>query len=139
MTPVLAQREVALAGVALLGAVAALALASPREQSPALRALPKPIVVGGGWYRALAGVGEQQFGRRTSCGLVLKPTTRGLADPVLPCGVKLYVARGNSPRVLTSVIDRRPIVPGRRFDLTPTTARELGVSGVQPIRWVFAR
>jgi hypothetical protein len=37
------------------------------------------------------------------------------------------------------VVDRRPVVPGRKFDLTPKLAEELGVDGVQQIRWVFAR
>jgi hypothetical protein len=139
MTPALAQREAALAGVALLAAVAALALASPRGESEAVRSLPKPVLVNGGWYDALAGVGDAGFGRRTSCGWVLKAATIGVADPVLPCGVKLYVARGDSPTVLAQVIDRRPVVPGRRFDLTPALAAKLGVQGVQPIRWVYAR
>ena len=139
ISPALAQREVALAGVALLGAIAALALASPHDTSPALRALPKPVVPAGGWYRALAGVGEQTLGRRTSCGEVLTAKRRGVADPVLPCGVKLFLSYGDSPTVLTQVIDRRPVVPGRRFDLTPALAKELGIKGVQRIRWVYAR
>jgi rare lipoprotein A (peptidoglycan hydrolase) len=37
------------------------------------------------------------------------------------------------------VIDRGPVVPGRKFDLTPKLAEDLGVDGVQRIRWVFAR
>jgi hypothetical protein len=41
--------------------------------------------------------------------------------------------------IFTQVIDRRPVLPGRKFDLTPKLAEELGVDGVQRIRWVFAR
>jgi rare lipoprotein A (peptidoglycan hydrolase) len=41
--------------------------------------------------------------------------------------------------VLTQVIDRGPVVPGRRFDLTPALAEKLDVQGVQRIQWVFAR
>jgi hypothetical protein len=70
---------------------------------------------------------------------VLQPGTVGITDSVLPCGVLVYVAYKDSPRILTHVIDRRPVTAGRKFDLTPRLAEELGVDGVQRIRWVFAR
>ena len=63
----------------------------------------------------------------------------GVTDPILRCGARIYVAFANSPHVLTQVIDRGAVVPGRRFDLTPALADKLGVHGVQRIRWVFAR
>jgi hypothetical protein len=37
------------------------------------------------------------------------------------------------------VIARRPIVPGRRFDVTPVLAEDLGIQGIQRIKWVYAR
>jgi hypothetical protein len=105
-----------------------------------IRGLPQPVPVGGGsWYSALAGVGEARFGHRTRCNVVLKPNTVGITDSVLPCGILVYVSYKDSPRILTHVIDRRAVVPGRKFDLTPKLAEELGVDGVQRIRWVFAR
>ena len=67
------------------------------------------------------------------------PGSVGVTDSVLPCGILVYVAYKDSPRILTRVIDRRPVLPGRKFDLTPKLAEELGVDGVQRIRWVFAR
>jgi rare lipoprotein A (peptidoglycan hydrolase) len=70
---------------------------------------------------------------------VLRPSTVGVVDSVLPCGILVYVAYKNGPHILTRVVDRRPVVPGRKFDLTPKLAEELGVDGVQQIRWVFAR
>lgn len=138
MNAALAQRQVALAGVALLAAVVALALTA-RDKSQAVTGLPQPVPVAGGWYTALAGVEQPRFGRRTRCGYVLRPSTEGLTDSVLPCGILVYVAYKNSPHILTRVIDRRPVLPGRKFDLTPRLAEELGVDGVQRIRWVFAR
>jgi hypothetical protein len=133
------QRQVALAGIALLAAIVALALAS-HESSANVRALPQPVpVAGGGWYSALAGASNPRFGQRTRCGVVLEPGTVGVTDSVLPCGILLYVSYKNSPHILTHVIDRRPVVPGRKFDLTPKLAEQLGVDGVQRIRWVFAR
>lgn len=132
------QRQVALAGVALLAAVVALALTA-NDKSRAVTGLPQPVQVAGGWYTALAGAERPRYGRRTRCGYVLRPDTEGITDSVLPCRALVYVAYKNGPQILTRVIDRRPVLPGRKFDLTPRLAEELGVDGVQRIRWVFAR
>ena len=138
MNAVSAQRQLALAGIALLAAVVALALTT-RDESQAEPGLPQPVTVAGAWYTALAGVEQPRYGRRTRCGYVLRPSTVGVVDSVLPCGILVYVAYKNSPHVLTRVVDRRPVIPGRRFDLTPKLAEDLGIDGVQRIRWVFAR
>jgi hypothetical protein len=133
------QRQVALAGIALLAAIVALALTSHGRGRP-LAGLPQPVAAaGGGWYTALAGAEQPHYGHGTRCGYVLEPGTVGVTDSVLPCGILLYVAYKDSPHILTRVIDRRPVVPGRKFDLTPKLAEDLGVDGVQRIRWTFAR
>jgi hypothetical protein len=132
------QRQVALAGVALLAAVVALALTG-HDKSSAVTGLPQPVPVAGGWYTALAGAEQPRYGRRTRCGYVLRPGTVGITDSVLPCGILVYVAYKKGPSILTRVIDRRPVLPGRKFDLTPKLAEDLGVDGTQRIRWVFAR
>jgi hypothetical protein len=138
VSPALAQREVALAGIALLAAIVSLALTSHGDRSK-IKGLPPPVLVPGrGWYTDLAGARPGRVGRRTNCGIVVRPATIGVTSSVLPCGIKFYVAYRNSPEVLTQVIERRPVVPGRKFDLTPKLAEELGVDGVQRIRWVFA-
>ena len=140
MSPALAQREVALAGVALLGAVLALALASPRGPNGGGGEHLKPVFVpGGGWYSALAGARPLRYGRRTNCGVLLRPATRGITDSVLPCNVKVFVTYGRSDKILTQVIARRPVVPGRRFDVTPALAEDLGIHGTARIKWVYAR
>jgi rare lipoprotein A len=134
VTPRLAQREIALAGVALLAAVISLALTSGHSDSSSK--LPQPA---GTWYTALAGArGPSSYGKRTACGQVIGADTVGVAHPVLPCGAKIYVAFGNK-HVLTQVIDRGPYVPGRQFDLTEALANRLGVRGVQQIQWAYAR
>ena len=139
MRAALVQRQVALACVALLAAIVALALTS-HGNSQSDKSLPQPVPASGGaWYTALAGAGQPRYGKRTRCGYVLQPGTVGITDSVLPCGVLVYVAYRDSPRILTRVIDRRPVTAGRKFDLTPRLAEELGVDGVQRIRWVFAR
>jgi hypothetical protein len=133
------QRQVALAGIALLAAIVALALTSHGNSQP-ITGLPQPVpVAGGSWYTALAGAEPARYGRRTRCGYLLKPGTVGITDSVLPCGILVYVAYKDSPHILTRVIDRRPVLPGRKFDLTPKLAEELGVDGVQRIHWVYAR
>lgn len=133
-------REVVLAGVALLAAVMAVALASPRGPNGESSAQVQPVMVpGGGWYTALAGARLMQYGTRTNCGVLLRPQTRGLVDSVLPCNVKLFVSFGSGQRILTQVIARRPVVPGRRFDLTPALAQDLGIHGIEAINWVYAR
>ena len=138
MSPSLALREVALAGVALLAAVAALAITSPRETNSGGHLNPV-VVPGGGWYTALAGAQPVRYGTRTNCGVLLRPTTLGVVDSVLPCNIRLFVSFGHSPRILTQVVARRPVVPGRRFDVTPALAEDLGISGIQRISWVYAR
>jgi hypothetical protein len=138
VTAAAAQRQVALAGIALLAGIGALALSSRGNGQPTAR-VPQPVSAPGGWYSALAGAEQPRYGRRTRCGYVLQPGTVGVTDSVLPCGILVYVAYKNSPEILTRVIDRRPVRPGRKFDLTPKLAEELGIDGVQRIRWVFAR
>ena len=93
---------------------------------------------GGQWRSSLAGGTPPNYGHRTNCGIVLRPATIGVTDSVLPCGIKLYLAYRDSPRVLTQVIEHRPVPPGRKFELTPRLAEKLGLDGVQPVDWVFA-
>jgi rare lipoprotein A (peptidoglycan hydrolase) len=62
----------------------------------------------------------------------------GVAHPVLPCGVKLFVAYRDKV-FLTQVVDRGPAVPGRDFDVTRPLAARLGLKGTQQIRWRYAR
>jgi rare lipoprotein A (RlpA)-like double-psi beta-barrel protein len=127
-----AQRLAVLAGVVLLAAVVALAVRSRHHQ--ATRTLPPSV----GSYTALAGSsGVIAYGRHTTCGQVIGPKTEGVAQPVLPCGVKLYLGY-QGRHVLTQVIDRGPDVPGRQFDLTEALARRLGLVGVQRITWSYA-
>jgi rare lipoprotein A (peptidoglycan hydrolase) len=136
VTPAIARRAVALGGVALIAAIAALAIASRDGGSRPANTLPRPAR---NWYTALAGSYDLGVSRRkTACGQRIRPDTLGVAHPVLPCGVKVFIAyRGT--RVLTQVIDRGPNVPGREFDLTKALADRIGLHGTQEIRWTFAR
>jgi rare lipoprotein A (peptidoglycan hydrolase) len=135
MSPASAQRTIALAGVALLAALVAVALASPSSHDSSDPALPRAA---GTWYRALAAPYARKTDGRTACGQRITPETLGVAHAVLPCGAKVFIDFDGT-RVLTQVIDRGPFAPGREFALTKSLADLIGLHGTQPIRWTFAR
>jgi hypothetical protein len=133
----LLQREAALAAAALLAAVLALGVADRRESEPAAASVPRSIPApGGGWYEAIAAT-IRPPAEPTECGYTVGPRTVGVAHPVLPCEVKLFVRYGSN-EVLTQVIGRPPPGPGRQFGLTPALARALGTSGTVRVRWRYA-
>jgi rare lipoprotein A (peptidoglycan hydrolase) len=137
----LARRGLALAAVALLGGVLAFAAGSWDRggETATTREVQQVPVPGSDWYRSLAAPYPASSKReRTACGHVLGPTTLGVAHPVLPCGVKLFISYRDK-LVLTQVVDRGPAVPGRDFDITRPLAQRLGLSGTQQIRWRYAR
>jgi hypothetical protein len=135
------QRELALAAAALLGVVVALAVGSRNDEAPAaVSSLPQPAISKlSGWYPALAGVRKRRLaGHPSGCSTLLDPKTLGVDHPVLPCGAKIFlVYKGKT--VLTTVVDRGPLAPGYEFELTPALADLVGLTGVQRIRWSFAR
>jgi hypothetical protein len=135
--PASAQRLVGLAALALLAGV--IALAATRE--PHGRKEPLPVQApapGGGWYRALAApLPVPAKPRQTVCGHKLTAKTIGVAHPVLPCNVKIYIEFGDK-QVLTEVIDRGPYAAGREFAFTHGLAQAVGLHGTQPIKWRYA-
>ena len=140
MTLNVLQRSVALAAVALLAAVAALALSRETNGSDSRPGEASPVTVAEtGWYTALAGSrGAPRDAERTTCQRVLTNRSLGVTHPVLPCGVKVYIAYGGT-EVLTEVIDSHLKRQGRQFELTEALAQRLGIDGTQQIRWRFAR
>ena len=135
MNAALVRRQAALAGVALVAAVGALALARLDNGETAETAVP---VGAPRWQEAFASsYGPGRYGQQTACGVDLTPETRGLAHPVLPCGVDILVSfQGKTVR--GEVLDRGPHAGGAEFELTEALARELGLSGTQRVRWRFA-
>jgi rare lipoprotein A (peptidoglycan hydrolase) len=136
----LVQRAVWLAGITLIAAIAAVAIT--RRDAGSSRNLPGAIAVPGtenGYYTAKAApYGPTAAHRRTACGKPFLPTTEGVAHPVLPCGVRLYI-RFQGREVLTQVVDRGPNVPGRDLDITKALANRLDLHGTQTIQWRFAK
>jgi len=140
VTAPLVQRAFWLAGITLVAAIAALAIT--RRDAGSNRNLPGAIAVPGtenGYYTAKAApYGPTAAHRRTACGKPFLATTEGVAHPVLPCGVRLYI-RFQGREVLTQVVDRGPNVPGRDLDITKALANRLDLHGTQTIQWRFAK
>ena len=126
------QRVAAIAGVVILVVAIALAFVLRGDHK---KSLPQPV---GTWYTALASpYSPTSSTTKGACGIVIDSSTLGVAHPVLPCGVKIYIDY-NGKEVLTQVVDRGPTAPGREFDLTEALANVLDLHGTQRIRWRFA-
>jgi rare lipoprotein A (peptidoglycan hydrolase) len=122
--------------VTLIALVLALALTHTLSgASSRPKGLPAPA---GDWSYALAAPYPTAKAAQGACGIVIDARAKGVANPVLPCGVKLYI-QYNGIAVLTQVIDRGPDLPGRRFDITRALARQLQLTGTKTIAWRFAR
>ena len=135
-----AERAAWLAAISLIALLAALAIT--RRGADGNESLPAAVVVPGtknGYYTAKAApYGPTARRSRTACGRPLIETLEGVAHPVLPCGVRLYI-RFHGREVLTQVVDQGPNVPGREFDITKALANRLDLHGTQTISWRFAR
>jgi rare lipoprotein A (peptidoglycan hydrolase) len=125
-------RAAALAGVAVVGIAVALAVAHHEKHHAAASASPA-----GQWYTAMAAPYTRTKPKKGACGIVVGPNTPGVAHPVLPCGVKIYLEY-HGKEVLTQVVDNGHTAPGRVFDVTLPVAKLLGLQGSQLIRWRFA-
>jgi hypothetical protein len=141
VSPSVVQRLVWLAGITLVVAVGALAL-SRRDAGGGQGDIPGSVPVPGtpsGYYASRAApYAPTPRHRRTACGEPFTERLQGVAHPVLPCGVKIYI-RFNGKDVLTQVVDRGPNVPGRDFDITKALADRIGLHGTQRIEWRYAR
>ena len=133
-SPALAQRELALAAIAVLAGVVVLAVSVGRSGDGKASPLPQPVR----WTKALAAPYTPSAKRPTACGQRVDQRTVGVAHPVLPCGVKIFI-QFNGKEILTQVIDKGPAVPGREFDVTKALANRIGLDGVEQVEWAFAR
>jgi hypothetical protein len=128
----LARRQAALAGVALVGALGAIALSRLGDDSDA--APPPTAVVE--WESATVGVFEPSPDP-TVCGITVTAETVGIAHPVLPCGAKVLVEH-QGRQAQADVVERGPVEPGQAFELSPALAQQLGVPGEATVRWRFS-
>jgi hypothetical protein len=133
MNAALARRQAALAGVALVGALGAIALSRVDDDSDAA---PPPPTAGVEWETAGVAVFEPSP-EPTACGVTVTAQTAGIAHPVLPCGAKL-VLEHQGRQAQADVVEQGPVDPGRSFELSPALAEQLGVLGEATVRWRFA-
>lgn len=130
----LVERQVTLAGVAVLAVAVSLSLTTRHRHQKAVAALPASV----GSYTALAAAtGPRAAEQETSCGVALDRRLAGVYSPVLPCGVRLYL-NYRSRHVLASVVGRPPAVVPAQFGLTPALASRLGIRGVRRVQWSYA-
>ena len=124
-----------------MAVIAAVAIARHGGDSSA-KNLPGAVPVPGtdnGYYTGRAAPYSPSAGQpRTACGQSFTDGLEGVAHPVLPCGVRLYI-RFHGKEVLTQVVDRGPAVPGRDFGITKALANRLDLHGPQTIQWRFAK
>jgi hypothetical protein len=141
MTPVLLQRLLGFAALALIAGLVAVAIVRNDESQASGATVPVPAAAPGGddgWYVARVGSrGVARDAERTTCGTLLTDGSLGVAHPVLPCGAKLFLLH-DGQEVLTEVIDNRMSSAQRQFELTPRLAAQLGIEGTQELRWRFA-
>jgi hypothetical protein len=130
------ERQLALAAVALLAMLASLALSRDEPGRPG--GSPPPPAISETWSEAPAGpVAEDRYGATTTCGAELTREVRGIVHPVLPCGARIVVALGER-EVESAVVDQGPVGAGEEFSLTAPLAAELGLDGLQTVRWRFS-
>jgi rare lipoprotein A len=132
VSPALLRRLLVLAAIALLAVALALVVGGARDANGS-----ELEPVGRSYEARVAPYGRGLYGRPTACGRDLTPATRGIAHPVLPCGAKIFISY-EGREVPTEVVDRGPHTAGRDFELTEALAAELGLSGIQVVRWRFA-
>ena len=130
MKPALARRQAALAGVALVGALGAIALTRIGDDP---EPPPRAVVE---WREARVGI-LTAAGEITVCDVTLTASTVGVAHPVLPCGAELLLEHEDR-RARAEVVARGTVEGGHDFDVTPTLARRLGVEDEAVVRWRFA-
>lgn len=134
MSPALAQRLIILAAIGLLVAVAGFAIVSDKVGGDDDGGLPAKV---GSWYQARAAPMSRDLeGTTTACGVRLSAKSLGIADPVLPCGAKVYIDYDDQS-VLTQVIAVGPAPGGARFGVTPALAQTLGIDRTVTVRWGY--
>ena len=77
---------------------------------------------------------KEFFGRKMADGSPMNPRGNNAASKTLPLGTTAEVTNLETGRsALVTIEDRGPFVPGRIVDLSPATARQIGLSARQGV------
>jgi rare lipoprotein A (peptidoglycan hydrolase) len=132
----LAERQILLAAVALVATLGTLGL--HRAGVEAEQPLDPPPPAAAAWREAAAGTfGPGFYGATTTCDVLLDRQTQGVAHPGLPCGARMVVSH-EGREVETRVVDRATYGSDQEIALTQALADQLGVTGVETVRWRFS-
>jgi rare lipoprotein A len=125
------------------GATDAVEPTSPQQAAPFGKAKPRHMHKGKLDRSGRTQVGKASYyshkfaGRKMADGTPMKPHGDNAASKTLPLGTTARVTNLETGKSATvTVRDRGPYVPGRIIDLSPSTAREIGISrqdGVAPV------
>jgi rare lipoprotein A len=87
-----------------------------------------------GAQSGIASVYSTESGNKTASGERLNPSALTAAHRTLRLGTRVRVTNKHNGRsVIVTINDRGPFVRGRIIDLTPASARAIGVSGLVPV------
>lgn len=109
---------------------------SAREASKARQQTPKHPLVGKKQKGKASYYSHHLSGRKMADGTRLNPRSNAAASKTLPLGTKARVKNlDNGKSAMVEIKDRGPYVKGRIIDVTPQTAKELGMKkdGVAPV------
>ena len=121
----------------MLAALIALAVVERRAQEDGAAALASATAPAN-WNTAFAGSrGQTGDAQRTTCGQVLSAAALGVTHPVLPCGARIVLRKGET-LVLSEIVDNALVEPGRQLEVTEALARILRLKGTSEIEWRFA-
>jgi rare lipoprotein A len=114
-----------------VGASAANAQTGGTPGGTAPEPTPTQPAPAGSWttYKPATWYGPGFWGKTTACGVVLTPTTVGVAHRRLPCGTQVTFSYGDRS-VSATVIDRGPFHKGFAWDMTKKTAKKVGFLAV---------
>ena len=126
--------------IAGLACAAALLIAAPAgaqtggvpggtTTDPSAQPAPAPTAGSSSTYKPATWYGPGFWGKSTACGVVLAPTTVGVANKNLPCGTQVTFSYGGRS-ITAPVIDRGPFRKGYAWDLTKKTAKKVGFLAV---------
>ena len=109
------------------GDAAPTAQPSPREIDPSVKA--KPDISGRKQFGEASFYAKEFAGRKMADGTAMDPQSNNAASRTLPLGTTARVtnlATGQS--AVVTIKDRGPYVKGRIVDLSPSTARRIGLT-----------